>query len=165
VSAKTEIAINASVETDSLIPGRDIQRLRAEMTTRPVRVPTLAGTAGPRVKGTAPNALRKVRNQTVEATEATRRLIAGEESRSAVSRKTGSQIVSARPAWPIHRASARPIKVEIGGLSAAEGLRTATPPPPCTRSPKSASSLISYIPTYLRAEPLPFDGAHSILVA
>jgi hypothetical protein len=37
--------------------------LPAEVTTRPVSVPTKAGTAGPRVKGTAPKALRNVTNQ------------------------------------------------------------------------------------------------------
>jgi hypothetical protein len=83
--AKTETAITASVETDSLTPGRGIQRVRAEMTTSPVNVPTLVGTAGPRVKGTAPNALRIARNHTAETIEATKRLAATDEIRLAAS--------------------------------------------------------------------------------
>jgi hypothetical protein len=54
--------------------------MRADTTTRPVRVPTLAGTVGPRVKGTARNALRSVKNQTLATSVDVRKAAAGEET-------------------------------------------------------------------------------------
>ena len=83
--AKTEIAINARVETDSLVSERGIQKVSAETTTRPVKVPTLAGTAGPRMKGTALNALRNVKNQTAAASRG------GEEDRRGRGKPIGGQ--------------------------------------------------------------------------
>ena len=91
------------------------------------------------MKGTALNALRKVKNQTAAAAEEVRRIAAGEESRSAVRRKTGSQIVSARPTSFTHLASIRPVSAGIEGATGAGAVRAASPPASCMRTPKKTS--------------------------
>ena len=68
---KTETAISASVDSASGAPGSGSQKLSADTTTRPVTVPTAAGTAAPSAKGTARNALRTVKIQTAATSEET----------------------------------------------------------------------------------------------
>ena len=68
---KTETAISASVDSASSAPSSGSQKLSAETTTRPVKVPTAEGTAAPNVNGTARNALRTVKTQTAATSEET----------------------------------------------------------------------------------------------
>jgi hypothetical protein len=110
------------------------------MTTSPVRVPTKAGTAEPSVKGTAPNALRNVTNQ-IAVTIATVKSNAGRFGACcAVSTKTGTTIVAARPISAAALASIRPASVEIEGRAGPAGDRTTNPPASCIPVAKSLLS-------------------------
>jgi hypothetical protein len=113
--------------------------VRAETTTRPVKVPTVAGTAGPSVNGTAQNALRIVTNQIMVRTAAVRRVAAGEERSPTVSRRTGTEIVIARPSSATHLASIRSTRAGIEGAIGPPRVRTATPDS-CMRTANPSSS-------------------------
>src|SRR5215208_2606839 len=132
VRQKTDTAITKSAETGRLERGSGTQSVTAEPTTSPVTVPTLAGTAGPSVKGTAPNALRSVKSHTIASSDAKRRATAGESIRPALTTKTGTQIVTARPSSATHLTSADLSSPDTDGRN---GGRTARPPEFCARAP------------------------------
>ena len=120
--------------------GSGTQSVRAETTTSPVSVPTLAGTAGPSVKGTALNALRNVKSHTVANSDAERRAASGESIHPAVTTKTGTQIVTTRPSSATHLTSTDPSSAETDGRN---GGRTASPPEFCARAPNESPPSIS----------------------
>ena len=140
VRKKTDTAITRSADTGKLEWGSGTQSVRAETTTSPVSVPTLAGTAGPSVKGTALNALRSVKSHTVANSDAERRAASGESIHPAVTTKTGTQIVTTRPSSATHLTSTDPSSAETDGRN---GGRTASPPEFCARAPNESPPSIS----------------------
>src|SRR5262245_10093759 len=160
--AKTDRAITDSVARVILVPGMGTQKLPADTTTRPVRVPTKAGTAGPSVKGTAPNALRSVTNQVAVTIATVNRSAGAFGAWRDVSQKTGRRIVAARPISATALASMCPSAgSEIRAGPA--GDRTTNPPGSCIPVAKSLLSPPSQIPKSSGREPLRFREPGSIL--